>query len=456
MTTTPTNQKIIDNHLKAPRKFFDWAFGKFPIYEWSNKERNIQSSERKTFSECIHKRLTKNTSFNFYANRDYFIWLGATSKRIEIQTYRITQYIAEGKEKFDIKLYNFEQFSNDKHIKLGYKSGEYFNGLSMLGIFKGPYSDCWVYNEDLFIQRLQSVSELKYVDLNTIFARRYSSVIGELPHIYKYRNILEYVQKIGARGLQKDILGDCYYGVAYNYQHADMRRLTFNFVKKHKSVFKNSDITFAEVRTKQTIEDKLGKCIDGFEKLFAEDDLDLLPSCVKPIRFQHWALREGVSAVDYRDYIRLVTAVGLEFKGDYLVIPKNFKQAHGEAVANYEAMNLVENNKEYASRLNDLVKLETTIGCYKFKVPKRLEELKQEGKSLHHCVGTYVKRQQQGETSIFFVRNIKAPDTPLYTLEMHKGKIIQFRADHNQQVPTEAWNAARAFLQFANKQNIYY
>ncbi len=65
------------------------------------------------------------------------------------------------------------------------------------------------------------------------------------------------------------------------------------------------------------------------------------------------------------------------------------------------------------------------------RLPYRADELKTEGETLHHCVGTYIDRVMRGKTAIFFVRRIESPDEPFYTLEWKDHKVVQCRGAHN-------------------------
>ena len=100
-------QTIVDNRLKAPQAFFKWAKTFFPRYEWTNKQDKIISTTRTKHAELIRKRLTKNSRLTFVASTEYFVWMGMTKKRIEMQMYQVTQILTDGKESFDIKLFNF-------------------------------------------------------------------------------------------------------------------------------------------------------------------------------------------------------------------------------------------------------------------------------------------------------------------------------------------------------------
>ena len=113
-------EKVVANRLKAPKGFFKWAETQFPIYTWSNKSRTIVSSERKEYSHKVKtKLLSTNSRLTFYSETKYFVWVGVTTKRIEMQMYAITQNIVDGKEKFSSVLYNFYQLANNKMIKAG-------------------------------------------------------------------------------------------------------------------------------------------------------------------------------------------------------------------------------------------------------------------------------------------------------------------------------------------------
>lgn len=73
------------------------------------------------------------------------------------------------------------------------------------------------------------------------------------------------------------------------------------------------------------------------------------------------------------------------------------------------------------------------------------EEIKEEGRTLHHCVGTYVERVARGETMILFIRRIEKPAEPFYTMEFRDGKVVQCRGKHNCAMTKEIKAFAMAF-----------
>ena len=89
--------------------------------------------------------------------------------------------------------------------------------------------------------------------------------------------------------------------------------------------------------------------------------------------------------------------------------PVYFKERKIEALNNY--------NK----------KLEYSDGEYAIIVAKTSEDLNSEGINLHHCVGSYVGRVQNGDCSIFFLRKANDLETSLITIEVRENKVIQVR-----------------------------
>jgi hypothetical protein len=59
------------------------------------------------------------------------------------------------------------------------------------------------------------------------------------------------------------------------------------------------------------------------------------------------------------------------------------------------------------------------------------KELIEEGKALHHCVGTYADRYAKGETNLFVIRRAADPNRPFFTMEIKNNKIVQTRGLKN-------------------------
>ena len=83
--------------------------------------------------------------------------------------------------------------------------------------------------------------------------------------------------------------------------------------------------------------------------------------------------------------------------------------------------------------------------------PVEVQEILNEGKALHHCVGSYVDKVIKGETAILFIRNINDPETPFYTLEYRKGQIIQCRGNRNDETTNEIDEFTTAWIAWTRR-----
>lgn len=86
---------------------------------------------------------------------------------------------------------------------------------------------------------------------------------------------------------------------------------------------------------------------------------------------------------------------------------------------------------------------------YKIIVPENLKAIVDEGKNLHHCVGSYVKSVMKGETDILFIRKKGEEDQSYYTMEVKDMEIVQYRGAynnrHNNPVPEEIHKFVKGF-----------
>lgn len=513
MTKAENIQEIVDNRLKVPNGFFKWAKNNFPIYEWSNKSKTIISSDRKKFSEKVTKRLSLNSRLTFVGDTFYFVWMGVTKKRIEMQMYAVTQSFEEGKEKFDVSLYNFYQLSNNKMVKahwdpyLSVQKGKeiystgFQNQRNALFFGSGAFSVYTLYGgmENL-IEKLQSKSELRYLDFDEVIKENFE-ISSVLPHIYKYRKRIEFAQKIKARGVVKELVGTTfyrsYYSCSLGHKHANMGKVTMNFLRRNKQYLKNTDMNIEKAFFEEDMRRQYGRTFEGLYELLINAMVpnrtplikrlnSILPSTVKPIRFINWMMKNEVCLRDYEDYREMVEALGIPFDGDYVVIPKNWENKHTEIVENYSV--LLENQQargtylrvtnavrdlrvekqrledekkeaklrvETAKRLTNMMKAQTAFDKYAFIFPKDESEIVKEGKTLHHCVGSYAKKHfVYGTSIIVFVRDKAHRETPLYTLELKNNRIIQLKGERNKSADEEAKKEAEIFLAHCGKLNI--
>lgn len=399
----------VENKLQPPRAFFEWCYTSFRTYVWKNKNETIVASTRK-HDWIIEKKLRKNSRLTFYDSSNCFQIVLSTSKRIEVQTYKVISEYENGVQCFREQLECIEIFSNNQHIKIGKICLPVYYGYNM-GV--ALYPNGW-------IQRLERVSELKYLNLEQLN-------VYKLATTYKYRSLIEYAQKINAHKLAYDIMTGS----------VDMRMLTKNCLRKYKTFLKNTDNSLKEIQLKQTFESLNIPMVKGIEKYVLKSDISNFPKEIGAVKFQNWLVKQGKSFKYYQDYLNMLTLLKIEInKRNQL--PPDLEVAHDCAVDRINQVNYEERDKEIKERLEQLRKYERDIDGYTFVLPKRANDIKKEGKALNHCVASYISRHAKGETTIIFVREKKNPQKSYFTLEYNYNRVVQLQGKKNRQkVPDE-------------------
>ena len=123
-------------------------------------------------------------------------------------------------------------------------------------------------------------------------------------------------------------------------------------------------------------------------------------------------------------------------KDSCLRFPANMQQVHDRMVReyneNHDRMRLEEEKLKNAP-LNEAIELQREYlegfiyenYLYKIVLPESVEDIKEEGKVLDHCVASYAERHAKGMTHIFFIRKQWKPDERYYTIEVSKEGCIR-------------------------------
>ena len=439
------NQKIIDGRLKPPKKFFDWCYSQIPTIRWSNKSQTIQSD--RAGCRVIEKRLTKSSRLDFYDKFHSFAIILVTSKRIEIQSYGFWSRYINGKQSIRMQLTNFEQMSENRVIQLTEQHGVYVPGLTPNFSGQGAYSGT-VFFENNWENKIREISELKYLE--------FPHGLGyyHLPHMYKYRSEIEFLQKINAWRMATDLTYDATEYDGWHVRKAvDCRVVTKKWLHENKRFFKNTDRSFRDYELERRIKARGGTLVPGIEKVLTYQDINKIPKAAKMNRFQNWFLKNKINFDYYVDYISMLNELDIPIDTDNLIMPKDLVKAHDNAVKLLIQHKSEIEQRKFEKRLKSLARYERVIGDFHFRAPITSGELIQEGKALSHCVGSarYTKDHASGKTTIIFIRKKSEPEKSFYTMEYQSGRIIQIRGKHNQSAPEKIWQAAEQWLVEINK-----
>lgn len=125
----------------------------------------------------------------------------------------------------------------------------------------------------------------------------------------------------------------------------------------------------------------------------------------------------------WEDYLHMAERLHYDLSEKGVAMPKNLQERHDAAVETVRQEENLENMKKYAGRRKKLEKrFAFNLGDLCVLVPNSAEEIVQEGKTLHHCVGGYAGRHIQGGTTILFIRKRKKPGRSFLTVEVSESR----------------------------------
>lgn len=154
-------------------------------------------------------------------------------------------------------------------------------------------------------------------------------------------------------------------------------------------------------------------------------------------------------AQTWRDYLRMAKDEGWNTNDDIVRLPKDLKARHDQLVEVINARRDAERLKAQATKYE---KLDEQIRehlpeakryfwedeTYMIIPAAKCEELVEEGRTLHHCVGssdTYMNSMANGRTWILFLRKKEDLEKAYYTIEisMRDDKILQYYSEFDRQ-----------------------
>jgi hypothetical protein len=151
--------------------------------------------------------------------------------------------------------------------------------------------------------------------------------------------------------------------------------------------------------------------------------------------------------ITWRDYLRMAREEGYDTTDDIVRLPKDLKARHDELVeirtARQDAEEQKRNAKKYAAlnreirnRIPDAKKYYYEDSKYMIVPAGTCEELIEEGRKLHHCVGAsdiYMNRMADGTSWILFLRKKEDLEKPYYTIEidMRTDEIKQWYSEYD-------------------------
>lgn len=127
------------------------------------------------------------------------------------------------------------------------------------------------------------------------------------------------------------------------------------------------------------------------------------------------------------DYANVAAQVWVDYRemldgGEHTyreIFPKNLRQAHDDLVERTEAEKQSIYEAKFAELAEKYSALEWSDGDLCIRIAQNEQELIDEGKVLHHCVGGYGHKHASESDVIFFVRHYRRPERSYYTLDIN-------------------------------------
>lgn len=146
---------------------------------------------------------------------------------------------------------------------------------------------------------------------------------------------------------------------------------------------------------------------------------------------------DSVTLQLWTDYVRMGESLGYDFKKRDVLLPKNLRERHDAAAAALKIKGDDTAAKKYRARRKRLEKKYAyTMDGMSIVVPKGINDIVHEGKTLKICVGSYANRHVAGKTTILFLRHERRPERSWLCIELdNRGEIQQIHGYRNEGYP---------------------
>ena len=184
---------------------------------------------------------------------------------------------------------------------------------------------------------------------------------------------------------------------------------------------------------------------------------------VDKLKIYRYCEKNHIQTWNYRDYLKAIDYLGLDFKDSKNLFPKDFKRMHDLRANEYASKKAKENEKakkelakKFKAKNQELRFLEFKKGFDLVLLPNTIRDLKTEGAKLHHCVGKmgYDNKVANGQSIIAFVREKDNPGIPFVTVEydMKKNRVVQCYGDHDSNPDKEVKDFVNKWAEYVRKE----
>lgn len=211
------------------------------------------------------------------------------------------------------------------------------------------------------------------------------------------------------------------YSVVFEYTHTEYdysRPYGDRYVKTKQNLFSpEKELT----NSGRYMVQRIIETIDAF-------NLDIISFCDYLLRLKHVEcldIKDLFDTSHYPDYLKMEKVLKKHRLSKIDKYPKYFLSQFKITQAEYKVMKTKYSEEMFKAHCDLHRSLASKYDKYQIVVPEATTEIENEADELKHCVRSYIQRVVEGETLIVFLRDNKTPETPLVTIEVRNGEIIQ-------------------------------
>ena len=301
-----------------------------------------------------------------------------------------------------------------------------------------------IHSQKRFVHELRKLPEFKYFDPTKILERSRFYISATIVYGGSNSLLYELLQKAGYENLViSDINGNNNSSITFNSTEKSLSKKIGLTDRSFKILKRNQNIDFYNMlRRYPNMTDK--EIEFWLSKGWGEREAVEYHANNLKLKQAKYIACQGLSFREYVHYIR--TCEELKYPmTDYYVYPKDFR--HMDEIISNEYIaykdkikaeqrakhsELIHQISEGLRNLPEIKKLMGGSNGLLVYVPDNADDLTNEGKALHNCIGTYIERVAMQKTLIFYIRQLNNPNTPFVAMEVgYDGTIHQVRYDHN-------------------------
>lgn len=158
-------------------------------------------------------------------------------------------------------------------------------------------------------------------------------------------------------------------------------------------------------------------------------------------------LTKGHDPAIWADYLRMAADLHYDMQSKAVLFPRDLNNQHDKVAEETKVLQTIGKEQQYEKRKPELGKYQYKTSKYIIKIPDSLQEIIEEGQSLHHCVGTYIDSVAKGWTTILFIREVGKEDISFYTMEVKGTEVIQYRGAYNNRHNNPVPESVHKFVQ---------